>query len=168
MTLKQDIIRRVPLLASLPPEEIDYLAVTLHSSEVPAGTLLLQEGARGDRLYIVLDGQVEIFKALATDVERVLALRGPGSFLGEMSLLSDTHQSSASVRANTPLQLLEMTRADFEALLQRQPGLTRNLLQILSTRLSESENVTIRDLQEKNRQLAQAYEELKAAQAQLI
>jgi phosphoserine phosphatase RsbU/P len=35
-------------------------------------------------------------------------------------------------------------------------------------RLNESENVTIRDLQEKNRQLAQAYEELKAAQARLI
>jgi len=61
-----------------------------------------------------------------------------------------------------------MTRADFEALLQRQPGLTRSLLQMLSARLNESENVTIRDLQDKNRQLAQAYEELKAAQAKLI
>jgi sigma-B regulation protein RsbU (phosphoserine phosphatase) len=61
-----------------------------------------------------------------------------------------------------------MTRADFDALLQRQPGLTRSLLQMLSMRLNESENVTIRDLQEKNRQLAQAYEELKAAQAELI
>jgi serine phosphatase RsbU (regulator of sigma subunit) len=168
MTLKRESIRRTPLLAGLPPEEIDYLADTLRSFEVPAGTLLLQEGAIGDRLYIVLDGQVEITKALTTDTERVLALRGPGSFLGEMSLLSETHQSTASARASTTLQLLEMTRADFEALLQRQPGLTRNLLQMLSARLNESENVTIRDLQEKNRQLAQAYEELKAAQAKLI
>jgi sigma-B regulation protein RsbU (phosphoserine phosphatase) len=61
-----------------------------------------------------------------------------------------------------------MTRTDFEVLLQRQSGLTRSLLQMLSARLSESENLTIRDLQEKNRQLAQAYEELKAAQAKLI
>ena len=168
MTLKRESIRRLPLLASLPPEEIDYLAATLRSFEVPAGTLLLQEGAVGDRLYIVLDGQVEIIKALQADAERSLGLRGPGAFLGEMSLLSETHQSTASVRANTALQLLEMTRADFDALLQRQPGLTRSLLQMLSARLSESENVTIRDLQEKNRQLAQAYDELKAAQAELI
>jgi sigma-B regulation protein RsbU (phosphoserine phosphatase) len=168
MTLKRESIRRLPLLASLPPEEIDYLAATLRSFEVPAGTLLLQEGAVGDRLYIVLDGQVEIIKALQADAERSLGLRGPGAFLGEMSLLSETHQSTASVRANTALQLLEMTRADFDALLQRQPGLTRSLLQMLSARLSESENVTIRDLQEKNRQLAQAYVELKAAQAKLI
>jgi sigma-B regulation protein RsbU (phosphoserine phosphatase) len=168
MTLKRASIRRVPLLASLPPEEIDYLADTLRSFEVPAGTLLLQEDAAGDRLYIVLDGQVEIIKALRTDAERSLGLRGPGTFLGEMSLLSETHRSTASVRASTTLELLEMTRADFDALLQRQPGLTRNLLQMLSARLNESENVTIRDLREKNRQLAQAYEELKAAQAKLI
>ena len=168
MTLKREIIRRVPLLTSLPPEEIDHLAATLRSGEVPAGTLLLEEGTTSDSFYIVLEGQVEIIKALGTAAERSLGLRGPGTFLGEMSLLSDTHQATASVRAYTTLQLLEMTRADFNALLQRQPGLTRNLLQMLSARLNESENVTIRDLQEKNRQLAQAYEELKAAHAQLI
>jgi len=168
MTLKREIIRRVPLLTSLPPEEIDHLAATLRSGEVPAGTLLLEEGTTSDSFYIVLEGQVEIIKALGTAAERSLGLRGPGTFLGEMSLLSDTHQATASVRASTTLQLLEMTRADFNALLQRQPGLTRNLLQMLSARLNESENVTIRDLQEKNRQLAQAYEELKAAHAQLI
>jgi phosphoserine phosphatase RsbU/P len=168
MTLKQEVIRRVPLLAGLPPEEIDHLAESLRSVEVLAGTVLLEEGVVGDRFYIVLEGQVEIIKALRTDAERSLGLRGPGTFLGEMSLLSNTHQATASVRATTTTQLLEMTRADFEALLQRQPGLTRSLLQILSARLNESENVTIRELQEKNRQLAQAYEELKAAQAKLI
>ncbi len=168
MALKHEIIRRVPMLASLPPEEIEHLAESLRSSEVPAGTLLLAEGAASDRLYIVLEGQVEIIKALRTDAERSLGLRGPGTFLGEMSLLSETQRSTASVRANTTLHLLEMTRDDFDALLQRQPGLTRSLLQILSARLNDSENVTIRDLQEKNRQLAQAYEELKAAQARLI
>ena len=61
-----------------------------------------------------------------------------------------------------------MTRSDFDALLHRQPSLAYNLLTVMSARLNESENHTIRDLQEKNRQLAQAYEELKAAQAQLI
>jgi sigma-B regulation protein RsbU (phosphoserine phosphatase) len=162
------VISRVPLLANLPPEEIDYLAASLRSVAVPAGTLLLEEGIAGDRLYIVLEGQVEIIKALSTEAERSLGLRGPGTFLGEMSLLSDTHRATASVRADTPVQLLEMTRGDSDALLQRQPGFTRNLLQMLSARLNESENITIRELQEKNRQLVQAYKELQAAQAKLI
>ncbi len=164
----RDVISRVPLLASLPPDEIDHLADTLRSVELPVGTLLLEEGVAGDRLYVVLEGQVEILKALGTDTQRSLGLRGPGAFLGEMSLLSETHRATASVRAATPVHLLEMTRADFDVLLQRQPGFARSLLQMLSARLDESENITIRDLQEKNRQLAQAYEELQAAQARLI
>ena len=166
--MKQDMLVRVPFFAALPPDEIDYLAASLRPCELPAGTLLFQEDRLADKFYIVLDGQVEIIKALDTGDERTLGLRGPGSFLGEMSLLSAAQRYTASVRAYTYLQLLEMTRDDFDALLQRQPDLAYNLLKVMSTRLNESENLTIRDLQEKNRQLAQAYEELKAAQAQII
>jgi serine phosphatase RsbU (regulator of sigma subunit) len=166
--MKREAISRVPLLANLPPDEIDYLAETLRTVKIPAGTLLLEEGRTSDRLYIVLDGPVEIIKALGTESERSLGWRGAGSVLGEMSLLSETHRATASVRASTAVWLLELTRGDFDALLLRQPGLALSLLQVLSARLDESENVTIRDLQEKNRQLAQAYEELKAAQARLI
>jgi sigma-B regulation protein RsbU (phosphoserine phosphatase) len=166
--MKHELVARVPFFAALPRAEIDYLADSLHPCEFSAGTLLFQEDQLADRFYIMLDGQAEIVKALGTAEERILGLRGPGSFLGEMSLLSVEQRYTASVRACTDLQLLEMTRSDFGALLHRQPSLAYNLLQVVSARLNESENHTIRDLQEKNRQLAHAYEELKAAQAQLI
>jgi serine phosphatase RsbU (regulator of sigma subunit) len=61
-----------------------------------------------------------------------------------------------------------MTRAQFEALVQRFPTLVYSLLRLVSQRLSESENVTILELREKNRQLTQAYQELQQAQAQLV
>jgi len=166
--MKQEMLARVPFFASLPPAEIDYLAASLRPGELPAGTLVFQEDQLADKFYIMLDGQVEIIKALGTGDERTLGLRGPGSFLGEMSLLSAAQRYTASVRARTDLQLLEMTRGDFDALLHRQPDLAYGLLKVMSARLNESENHTIRDLQEKNRQLALAYEELQAAQAQLI
>ena len=166
--MKQEMIARVPFFAELPPAEIDYLAASLRPCELPAGTLLFEEGLLANQFYIVLDGQVEIIKALGTGGERTLGMRGPGSFLGEMSLLSAEQRYTASVRACADLQLLEMTRSDFDALLHRQPSVAYNLLKVMSARLNESENHTIRDLQEKNRQLAQAYEELKAMQAQLI
>jgi sigma-B regulation protein RsbU (phosphoserine phosphatase) len=85
-----------------------------------------------------------------------------------MSLFSRDRHHTASVRARTAVQVLEMTRDDFEALLNRQPSLAYEMVRILSLRLEESENLTIHDLLEKNRQLRQAYEELKAAQAQII
>ncbi len=99
--MKQEMIAHVPFFAALPPAEIEYLAGSLHSCELPAGTLLFQEGLLTSQFYIVLDGQVEIIKALGTPDECTLGLRGPGSFLGEMSLLSTDHLYTASVRARS-------------------------------------------------------------------
>jgi sigma-B regulation protein RsbU (phosphoserine phosphatase) len=161
-------MERIPLLSSLPADEKERLARILHPSTVPEGTLLFREGETGDRLCLLLDGQVEIVKALGTEGERLLGVRGPGSFIGEMSLFTRDRRHTASVLAHTPLRILEISRPDFEALLRRHPTLAYEMVRVLSQRLEESENLTIRDLLEKNRQLTQAYNDLKAAQAQLI
>ena len=166
--MNESLLRQVPLFAALPPDEIAELAGTLQSVSVPAQTLLFYEGDASDRFYIVLAGTVEIVKALATPDERLLGVRGPGEFVGEMGLISEDHRRTASVRVRTPAHLLELTRADFEALLRRQPALAYQMVRVLGARLREADNATIRDLQERNRQLAAAYRELEAAQAQLI
>lgn len=166
--MKEQLISEIPLFASLPPDECEYLARTLRPGRFPADALVFREGTTGDQFYVLLDGEVEIVKALDTDAERLLGVRGAGTFIGEMSLFNRDGLRTASVRARTPLQVLEMTRADFDALLGRQPQLAYEMVRVLSRRLEESEKLTIRDLLEKNRQLTQAYEELKAAQAQLI
>ena len=166
--MDESVISSLPLFATLPHSAIEQLARALRPHEAPAHTLLFFEGQTGDRFYILIEGEVEIIKALGTDAERLLAVRGSGSLVGEMSLFSEDHRHTASVRARTPLQLLELTHADFDALLHSQPGLVYELVRTLTARLTESENLTIRDLLEKNRQLRQAYHELEAAQAQLI
>lgn len=166
--MKEHVISRVPLFASLPRSEIEHLAKTLQPRAFPDESLLFVEGNTDNRFYILLDGQVEIIKALGTDAERLLGIRAAGSLIGEMSLFSPDGRHTASVRTRTPVELLEMTRAEFDALLHRQPTLAYEMVRVLSLRLDESENLTIRDLLDKNRQLKQAYDELKAAQAQII
>ncbi len=162
------IISSIPPFASLPSDEIEYLARSLRPRAIPEQTLLLREGGVDDHFYILLEGQVEIIKALGTDAERLLGILGSGSLLGEMSLFGQDSRHTASVRARSPLQVLEMTRAEFDALLHRHPPLAYGMLRTLTQRLDESENLVIRDMLEKNRQLRQAYDELKAAQAQLV
>src|SRR3990172_3634197 len=166
--MMENLIQGIPLFSSLPLEEIKQLGGVLQRSSLQAGTVIFMEGEPGDRFTIVLEGVIEIIKAFGTPEERILSIAGPGDFLGEMSLLYQDKMRSATARTRTDVQLLEMTSADFEALLARQPGLAVKILRELSIRLRNSENLTIRDLQEKNRQLTQAYLELKAAQAQLL
>ncbi len=164
----EQLIRRVPLFGELPDSELSFLARHLRWREFPAGTLIITEGGSAGHFYILLDGQVEILKQLGTPDERLLAVRGGGTVVGELSLFSPGGTHTASVRARTTLQLLEMTRAEFDALLHRHPSLGYIMVQTLSQRLIEAEQGTIRDLREKNQALAQAYEELAAAQAQII
>jgi len=61
-----------------------------------------------------------------------------------------------------------MSHEEFDDLLHRQPLMTFELINVLSERLTNAHDSTIKDLQEKNFELTQAYEELKAAQAQII
>jgi serine phosphatase RsbU (regulator of sigma subunit) len=164
----ENLIHRVPLFASLPQQEVEHLARALTAAEYPAGAVLFFEDTRGDEFYILLQGEVEIIKGLNTDGERLIAIRGEASLIGEMSLFSQDGLRTASVRARTHCKLLCMTRCDFDALLQRYPALAYEMVRTLSTRLGESENIMLRDLREKNLQLQQAYDELKATQAQLI
>ncbi len=158
----------LPLFASLPVEEIRRLETELRVSTCAPGKVLFQEGHSDDKVYILLEGQVEVIKALGSPEERLLGVREEGNMLGEMSLFSRDGCHTASVRALTPLRLLKLPHAELDALLRRQPQLAYELIRLLSHRLEESENVTILDLKEKNQRLKQAYDELKAAQEQII
>jgi sigma-B regulation protein RsbU (phosphoserine phosphatase) len=158
----------IPLFASLPIEEIDHLKATLADVHFLPGKVLIHEGRSDDRFYVLLEGEVEVVKSLDTPEERVLGVRGAGNLLGEMSLFSHHGNHTASVRSLTPLHLLQVTRNELDALLHRQPQLAYEIIRLLSHRLAESENITILDLREKNQRLREAYDELKAAQEQII
>jgi len=162
------LIKSVPLFASLSGTEIQFLAEILRGVEIQAGSLLFREDEPGASFDILVDGRVEVIKALDTPDERLLAVRGPGDFFGEMSLLDPDGLHTASVRARTPARLLEMSRTDFDSVLQHCPTLALGMMRGLSLRLRESDNTTIADLRTKNRALAQAYAELQAAQAQIV
>lgn len=159
---------RADFFSSLSPENQAALLETLAHVQYPAGQLLIREGDHLEYLYLVVDGQVEAIKSLGTPDERLLGVRGAGNLLGEMSLFDPENKYTASVRAVSTVQALQMSRAEFEALIQDHPTLVYYLLQQMSRRFEQSENATITDLRAKNLQLSQAYEALKLAQAQLV
>lgn len=161
-------LAQVPLFTTLPPHELEALARRLRELVFQAGAQLVREGERGDQFYLILEGQLEVVKAVGTLDERLVGLRGPGEYIGEMSLFNPDGQRTASVRARRTTRVLEMTRADLDDLLDRQPRLAYEMVRVLSQRLTDAHNHTIRDLQEKNRELTEAYEALQAAQAQII
>lgn len=143
-------LAQFPLFAGLEAGELRELAEVLKAHELPPGALLYREGEPGDAMAFLLEGEVDVVKALGTPDERVLGSNYAGEFLGEMSLLDPDRRRGASVRTVTGLYYAELSRTDFPLLLRRCPGLSYRMLQML------------------NRRLQQADDELRAAQVQLI
>jgi serine phosphatase RsbU (regulator of sigma subunit) len=85
-----------------------------------------------------------------------------------MSLLRPDGLRTASVRAVSPAELWRMSRQEFDAMLVRQPRLAYQMVRVLGERLNTAHNQALAEMIEKNRQLRQAYDELRAAQEQII
>jgi serine phosphatase RsbU (regulator of sigma subunit) len=161
-------LQTLPLFAALPEDELRLLAERLSPVTFADGVAVLREGETCSEFYIVTRGQVSIVKALGTPDERLLALRPAGTVVGELSLFSPGGRHTASVLAHGAVDMLVMTRAEFDSLLARQPRLAYGMVQMLSLRLIESEQTTIRELHAKNESLSAALQALQAAQAELV
>lgn len=166
--MDEEIIRRVPLFANLPDKEVARLAATLRRTGWEAGSILFREGEPGDTLYIIFRGRVALIQGLGTADQRVLGVHGPGESIGEQSLLNTDGLHSASARAEENCLLVEMTRTQFNAVLRRNPMLAYEMLRAQSSRLAAATHAAMDELRRHNRQLAQAFAELREAQAQIV
>lgn len=162
------LLQKIPLFASLADEEITTLAKCMSPVKLKSGETLFHEGEKGTSLYIIVEGQLDIVKSLGRENEHLLQTWDAGNFIGEMSMFDRDGLRIAAARARTDVHLLEMSHFELDALLHRQPDLAFEVMRQLSLRLRDTDNAIIADLQAKNRQLANAYAELKTAQEQII
>jgi len=162
------ILRRIGLFASFGPQDLENLAGMLEPVSLEAGQILFYEEDSGDSLFIIVEGNVEIIKALGTAEERLLQDWGPYNFLGEICMFDRMGGRTPTVRARTAARLLKMGQKAFGDLLNRRPNLAFEVARQMALRLRQSDTAIIRDLKEKNRLLSVAYAELQAAQARLI
>lgn len=166
--MDEDLIYQIPVFSELPQDELDILKAILKTVELGCGDYLFFEGEPGDRFFIVLCGELEVVKAVSTREERILNRLGPRDYFGEISLMEPGGLRTASVRALRDSTLWEISREDFDRLIQRRPALAFHIAKVLSSRLGEADRSAIRDLEQKNRELERAYRDLKAAQEQII
>lgn len=166
--MPENLLARIPFFTALPPDELDRLVAELDVVNLQSGDILFHEGDPGEHLYVVVSGELEILMAPDTDNELILNVLHAGEYLGEMSLIQPGGLRTASARARGNVVLLSMNRQQFTELVAHHPELSTAMVNVLSQRLDNTNISTFRDLTEKNRQLQQAFDELKAAQEQLI
>jgi HEAT repeat protein len=131
-------LRKVPLFAALPPQDLQPIAAVTEEYVFPEGEMLAVEGEPGDTMYVIVDGEVQV---LSTD-EQELAVRGPGDFIGEMAVIS-SQPRTASLLAKSAVHVLELRKPAFEAILRERPETALTMMRVLSERLASSGAATV-------------------------
>lgn len=98
------------------------------------GELIFREGDQGDRLYILVNGEVEVLREAPGRGEATLRRLGPGECFGEIALVQDSPRT-ATVRAATAVNLLAVDREAFQALFAHLPPLRGFFEQLIARRL---------------------------------
>ena len=104
--LEQEVtlLQSLDLFAPLTSHTLEGIATRLTRVAATPGGVLMGEGDPGDRFYIVADGELELSRD-----GRAMAKLGPGSYFGEIALLTN-HPRTATVTASTPATLLALDR----------------------------------------------------------
>ena len=129
---------------------------------IPAGTTIFQAGdaTNGDDMLLVIDGDVTVEShASPTSEGLVVTVLGPGSLIGEMSLIDGSPRSATCV-ATTDVAAGQLTRDALAQLINKQPGVAARLLLAISKRLSDH-------LREANRKILALTQVSRALQLEL-
>jgi CRP/FNR family cyclic AMP-dependent transcriptional regulator len=129
----EEWLQRVPLFRGLSKKQLRLVSSLATRLDEPAGAVLTKEGRSGHEFVIVLDGEIEVRKG-----DRVVATRGPGSYVGEIALL-DNRPRTATVVAKTPVVIEVIGRREFRDLLAETPELADEIMATMAQRLAELE-----------------------------
>ena len=137
MSADPEILAEVPLFQLLDADERAALAAKVEPVSAPAGKMLFSYGDPGDSLYIVREGEVEIFFKNDTGDKIVLERPGAGDFFGELSLI-DAGPRTATAQVTKDLEAVVVDREDLEGLLRQHPAAAMDLLTATGKRLREA------------------------------
>jgi CRP/FNR family cyclic AMP-dependent transcriptional regulator len=126
-------LRSVPDFASLSDHELLDIVGASTNLAWPAGSIVFEKGSASEALYIVLSGSVKISDVV--DGNRVdVAIAGPGTSFGELSLLLDARHSKEAV-AEEDTELMVVPKEWFQGLLEANPDLAEHFRRRLEERL---------------------------------
>ena len=129
----EDFLRKVPLFADLPYEDLVRLCQMVGEVHLSAGQLLFSEGSLADSAYILYEGEVEIVKNVDGN-EIFLDLKAePGTVIGEMALLEESTRL-ATVRTRRDSCLLTLNQNQVYELISLSPTAARMMLHTLMRR----------------------------------
>lgn len=155
-------LTKISIFQGLRQEDLREVGRRAQVVSFPAEATIIKEGDAADSIFLILSGKVKVYLTDAHGKKHVVDVRRAGQYVGEMVL--DDKPRSASVRTIEPSEFAVISRADFKALLLRNPEVALQLIRNL-IRMTRGHNVkAIEDV--RSREQLQVYiEQLKLKKA---
>lgn len=132
------ILKHVPLFAELAPAELATIAAAARRKRYPKGSIVFQEGDRGDYLCVILSGRVKVSLFGSRGRETIIRTLERLDFLGEMALIDEAPRS-ATVTATAPVEVMEIVRGPFLALMRKDAALALKVMTQLARALRRTD-----------------------------
>lgn len=130
------LMRSLKLFSSLPDSAICEIACHCRSDVFEKGKIILAEAAPPGDFYVICAGSAEVVLDNGDKEKISLAVLGPGEYFGEMSILTG-ELTSAAVIAAEQCEILAVSQAGFDKMLDLLPEFSHNLIRTLSLRLKK-------------------------------
>lgn len=127
------VLNKVPLFSALKTEDIHMISTIASEEAYEDGHTLFYEGDVGDKLFIVVSGNVQILKN-QDGVEKPIVTLKENNFLGELALF-DAETRTATARCVGPCTFLVIERNDMEQLAHEYPAIAFGFIKVLISRM---------------------------------
>ncbi|HTF99452.1 MAG TPA: cyclic nucleotide-binding domain-containing protein [Nitrospirota bacterium] len=130
-----ELLQKTMLFRGSKYEELELVLGLFQERQLRTNAVIFSEKASGEALYIVKSGKVRISMMAGDGSEANLLLLGPGEFFGELSLIQEDVRL-VSARADTNVEILLLTRKDFQVLQELAPRTASRALIVISRLLA--------------------------------
>lgn len=135
------LLKQAQIFADLDDDELSSVSEICNEQEFKFGQKIFKEGERGNRLYIVAEGEVRISRNVPGSGEEALTILKQGACFGEMAVFDRSERSTDAI-ANVDCRLITIARPDFEMLLDFNRDLAFKVLWAIVRLLSERLRIT--------------------------
>jgi CRP-like cAMP-binding protein/CheY-like chemotaxis protein len=135
----REILHAVPFFKSLSEENIEEVVGKLEFKIYPPNVPVCKVNEPGDKMFIIISGNVKIGIPDGTGGEQIVAQSGAGNFFGEMALLTEEPRT-ASVTTTINSEMFILHKAQFDEIIETFPGIQIEMSKIMSKRLKQNLN----------------------------
>lgn len=127
-------LKGVPIFSELDESALRVVLKKSRTLKFRRGTILMSEGETGESLYLINTGKVKIYLSDENGNEITLFVEGPGSYIGEISLLDNSPRTASAVTLEAT-EVSSISKKDFMEIIGENPDIAFSIIHALTQKM---------------------------------